>query len=66
LGFIAFLLTSFSKIGMGDAVSSPYPIPPPPLCASMEEPVVKKKMKNKFCFVCLFVAKMKNKSMFFN
>jgi hypothetical protein len=23
-------------------------------------------MKNKFCFVCLFVAKMKNKSMFFN
>jgi hypothetical protein len=36
LRFIAFLLTSFSKICLGGAVSYPPPPPPlPPLCASM-------------------------------
>ena len=34
LRFIAFLLTSFSKICLEGAVSSPFPSPPP-LCASM-------------------------------
>jgi hypothetical protein len=36
LGFIAFLLTSFSKICLGGCCFIPPPPPPhPPLCASM-------------------------------
>jgi hypothetical protein len=40
LGFIAFLLTSFSKICLGERVLF-YPPPPgrPPLCASMFETI---------------------------
>jgi hypothetical protein len=39
LHFIAFLLTCFSKICLGGAVSyPPFPLTPPPLCASMSPP----------------------------
>ncbi len=45
--FIAFLLTSISKICLRGAVSYPPPPYPPPLCASMAKESKGKKWKER-------------------